>query len=238
MGPEAGERKAMSAAAPELPEIAIAEELRGAGIALRLGLVAAALGPAPDGADLADVLTGAAQAAVQRLGDGAPSGEPAIAAARRAYKALGKDPARYRPAAEALLRRARQGKGVAPIHPAVDVNNVVSLETGLSIGSHDLDRLRPPLLCRAGREGEAYRGIGRGAVNLARLPLLADADGPCGCPTSDSERAAVGPATRHVLMVLYGFGGGDGLDDALARAEALLRRNAGARAVARTTLAG
>jgi DNA/RNA-binding domain of Phe-tRNA-synthetase-like protein len=228
----------MTAPGADLPDIAIADELTVEGIDLRLGLVAAELGPSPDGTDLATALNAAADAAVVQLGDAAPAERPAIAAARRAYKTLGKDPARYRPAAEALLRRARQGKGVAPIHPVVDSNNILSLETGLSIGSHDRDRLTPPLVCRAGREGESYRGIGRGEVNLARLPLLADADGPCGCPTSDSERAAVGPGTRRVLMVLYGFGGGDGLDEALARAQALLQRFAGATGVRAAHLSG
>ena len=35
--------------------------------------------------------------------------QPAIAATRAAYKALGKDPSRYRPSNEALVRRTLQG---------------------------------------------------------------------------------------------------------------------------------
>ena len=35
---------------------------------------------------------------------------PGIASTRRVYKACGKDPSRYRPAAEALIRRMLQGK--------------------------------------------------------------------------------------------------------------------------------
>ena len=35
---------------------------------------------------------------------------PSIAATRRIYKACGKDPSRYRPASEALIRRMLQGK--------------------------------------------------------------------------------------------------------------------------------
>jgi DNA/RNA-binding domain of Phe-tRNA-synthetase-like protein len=217
-----------------LPIVEIAPELQAAGLVL--GLLAAEIDPAAaaDSSVRAAALDRAAQDAAGRLGDQPPSGLPAVQAARGAYKQLGKDPARYRPAAEALLRRARQGKDVSPIHPVVDVNNMVSLESGVSIGSYDRASLRPPFLCRGGRAGESYAGIGRGELNLAGLPLLADGDGPFGCPTSDSERAAVGSDTRSVLMVLYGFGAAEDragratLDDALARAVQLLQEHAGA----------
>jgi DNA/RNA-binding domain of Phe-tRNA-synthetase-like protein len=216
------------------PLIEIANELQASDLVL--GLVTATVDPhaAAQADSRARALDRAAGDAAAALGDQPPSSLPAVQAARAAYKQLGKDPARYRPAAEALLRRARQGKGIDPIHPVVDVNNVVSLESGISIGSYDLDRLSPPFAARAGGEGESYEGIGRGALNLAGLPLLADADGPFGCPTSDGVRAAVGAETRRVLMVLYGFAAGasaeahGALDDALARAVQLLEEHAGA----------
>jgi len=221
-----------------LPQIALADDFAAAGVTLALGVLAAAVTVREDDAALGAALESAAADAVARLGDDPPAQQPAIAAARQAYKALGKDPARYRPAAEALLRRARQGKGVGRINTVVDVNNVLSLETGLSIGTHDLAALTPPLLCRAGQDGESYQGIGRGEVNLARLPLLADAAGPCGCPTSDSARAAVGTGTTRILMVLYGFGGRAGLDAALARAADLLATHAGAADVETAVVGG
>jgi DNA/RNA-binding domain of Phe-tRNA-synthetase-like protein len=227
-----------------LPIVEIAPEVQATGLVL--GLLRAEVDP--EGASAEEVraaaLARAGRDASARLGDQPPSSLPAVQAARGAYKHLGKDPARYRPAAEALLRRARQGKDVAPIHPVVDVNNMVSLESGISIGSYDAARLRPPYVCRGGRDGETYTGIGRGELNLAGLPLLADGQGPFGCPTSDSERAAVGAQTRSVLLVLYGFGAADDravratLDDALARAVELLREHAGAGTVQTGTAGG
>jgi DNA/RNA-binding domain of Phe-tRNA-synthetase-like protein len=224
------------------PIVEIAPELQATG--LLLGLLTCGLDPAAAASDSvrAAALQRAGQDAAGRLGDQPASSLPAVQAARAAYKRLGKDPARYRPAAEALLRRALQGKEVAAIHPAVDVNNMVSLDTGVSIGSYDRPRLRPPYSCRGGLEGESYAGIGRGELNLAGLPLLADGDGPFGCPTSDSERAAVGAETRSLLMAFYGFGAAyDGhvraaLDDALARAVELLREHAGAHDIQTRTL--
>ena len=200
------------------------------GLPLRLGLLAVRIDPAAAVAPTAPVLAETAAQRAAALAGAAPASVPAIAATRAAYKALGKDPARYRPAAEALLRRVVQGKGLDPINPVVDVNNIVSLETGLSLGAYDAAALRPPLLCRPGGDGEHYRGIGRGPLNLAGLPILADREGPFGCPTSDSERSATGPETRDLLMVLFDFAGGDAgpLTAALARAATLLARHAGA----------
>ena len=152
---------------------------------------------------------------------------PAVAATRKAYQALGKDPARYRPAAEALRRRVAQGKGLPAVNNVVDVNNLLSLETGLSIGTYDAASLTPPLLLRPGQPGESYEGIGRGPLNLVGLPLLADEEGPFGSPTSDSWRSRVETGTRHVLMVLFGFAPAPVTAAQLARARELLAAHGG-----------
>lgn len=156
---------------------------------------------------------------------------PAVAAQRAAYRALGKDPSRYRGSAEALLRRVAQGKGLYRVNTLVDLNNLLSLETGDPLGCYDRDRLEPPLRLRAGRAGEGYPGIGKGEINIADLPVLADRQGPFGSPTSDSRRAAVGAETRHILLVVFAFGGGAGLEAALEKAAALLERHARGREI-------
>ena len=75
---------------------------------------------------------------------------PAIADTRIAYKALGKDPARYRPSAEALSRRAVQGKGLYQVSNVVDLLNLVSLRSGFSIGGWDADRIEGPAVLGVG----------------------------------------------------------------------------------------
>lgn len=58
--------------------------------------------------------------------------------------------------------------------------------------------------------GEAYAGIAKGEINLEGLPVLADAEGPFGNPSSDSARAMVREDTREVLLAVFAFpGGGD-----------------------------
>ncbi len=46
-----------------------------------------------------------------------------IAATRRVYKACGKDPSRYRPASEALIRRVLQGKQLYQLNTLGDLVN-------------------------------------------------------------------------------------------------------------------
>lgn len=65
---------------------------------------------------------------------------PSIAATRRVYRACGKDPSRYRPAAEALIRRMLKGKELYQIDTLVDLINVASIAYGYSIGGFDADK--------------------------------------------------------------------------------------------------
>lgn len=195
------------------------------GVAVTLGCIAAEVRVADTDAALACKL----DAALAAMPAGRPQDQPAIAATRAAYRALGKDPARYRPAAEALARRVQQGKGLAAINTAVDCNNLLSLETGFSIGIYDRARLVPPLAYRPGRPGESYAGIGRGPLNLEGLPVLVDAEGAFGSPTSDSMRTMVTTATTAILLVIFGFAPVPVEPAYLERARALLETHCAAR---------
>src|SRR6266581_8331531 len=154
-----------------------------------------------------------------------------VEATRKAYKALGKDPARYRGSAEALLRRVVAGKGLPQINAVVDVINLVSVESRLPIGLYDLGHVSGDIAFRAGRAGETYKGIGKYDLNLEGLPLFADAVGPHGSPTSDSERTMVTAATHHVLAMIISFAGSEGLGRWVQRMAALLAQCAAAQDV-------
>jgi DNA/RNA-binding domain of Phe-tRNA-synthetase-like protein len=154
-----------------------------------------------------------------------------ILATRSAYKALGKDPARYRGSAEALLRRAIAGKGLPRINAVVDVINLVSVESRLPIGLYDLAQVNGEIVFRAGRAGETYKGIGKYDLNLEGLPLFADASGPHGSATSDSERTMVAGATKNVIAIIVGFAGAEGLERWAQRTKELLERHAAGREI-------
>lgn len=154
---------------------------------------------------------------------------PAILATRRSYKALGKDPARYRGSAEALLRRIISGKGLPQINAVVDVINLLSVESRMPIGLYDLEHVHGDIVFRAGRPGETYKGIGKYDLNLESLPLFADADGPHGSATSDSERTMVTAETTKVLAIIVSFGGSETLTTWTQRLIELLERYAAGR---------
>lgn len=157
---------------------------------------------------------------------------PAIAAQRDIYRRLGKDPSRYRGAAEALGRRVIGGKGLYRVNTVVDINNLVSLKSQHPVAVYSVDRLEGPIVFRAGNAGERYKGISKGEVDLANMPLFADARGPFGSATSDSERAMVRLDTTRVVMMLLAFSGDASLPEHLAFASALLQRHAAARNLA------
>ena len=131
---------------------------------------------------------------------------PSIAATRNVYKACGKDPSRYRPASEQLIRRMLQGKELYQIDTLVDLVNLASIVFGYSIGGFDADKfVGDTLTLGVGREGEPYEGIGRGIINIAGLPVYRDADGGVGTPTSDHERTKMTLSTTHLVVLINGY---------------------------------
>jgi DNA/RNA-binding domain of Phe-tRNA-synthetase-like protein len=166
----------------------------------------------------------------ERYGDGRSAEVPGAADARTLYKALGLDPTKTRPSNEALLRRALKGESLYRINTLVDALNLCSLRYQLPFGLYDRDRIEPPVRLRRGEEGEAYDGIRKGPVHVGGRPVLVDAQGPFGNPTSDSARSMITLETRRALVVAYapaGYGR-DRLGQVLdGTAEALTRHCGG-----------
>lgn len=155
--------------------------------------------------------------------------QPIIAATREAYKRCGKDPSRYRPSAEALRRRLMRGLELYRIDTLVDLINLVSLRTGHSIGGFDADKIQGEQLeLGIGKADEPFEGIGRGPLNIEGLPVYRDALGGIGTPTSDHERTKMDVQTRHILAIINGYNGEEGLQEAAEMTQDLLRKYAGA----------
>lgn len=152
-----------------------------------------------------------------------------IAATRTVYKRCGKDPSRYRPASEALIRRMLQGKEIYQIDTLVDLINLASIAYGYSIGGFDASKFEgDTLTLGVGREGEPYEGIGRGMLNIAGLPVYRDSKGGVGTPTSDNERTKITIDTRHLVVLINGYDGNEQRVVENARfIQDLLRRYAG-----------
>lgn len=148
----------------------------------------------------------------------------AIVATREAYRACGKDPSRYRPSAEALRRRLLRGLDLYRIDTLVDLVNLVSLRTGYSIGGFDADKIAGKDLCLGiGRHEEPFEGIGRGPLNIEFMPVIRDSEGGIGTPTSDHERTKIDIGTTHILVIINGYSGDEGLHEAATMTAELLQ---------------
>ncbi|NLI72964.1 MAG: hypothetical protein GX361_09605 [Bacteroidales bacterium] len=147
---------------------------------------------------------------------------PNIVETREVYKKLGKDPNRYRPSGEALCRRVVRGIPLYQISTLVDLINLVSLQSGYSIGGFDADKIEGNLTLGVGKAGEKFEAIGRGLLNIEGLPVYRDNIGGIGTPTSDEERTKISLETTNLLMIINGYSGEKGLAEVTEYAKELL----------------
>lgn len=133
---------------------------------------------------------------------------PGIRGSRAAYKAFGRNPGRYRASSEALIRRVYRGDELYHINSVVDVNNLIPVESGLSVGSYNLHNIHGPIRLRKAEHGEGYIGIGKGFLDMENMLVLADDEGIFGSSMSDSTRAMVTEEAHDILVVVYCFENG------------------------------
>lgn len=113
----------------------------------------------------------------------------------------------------------------------MDVNNLISIESGFSVGSYDTARIEGELVFRIGTPGETYKGIGKEELNMEFLPVIADSKGAIGSTTSDSERAMITEETTEILTLIYSFSENEDLEQALEVGKKYFEYYAGAKDV-------
>lgn len=158
--------------------------------------------PGPEGELAPSLWAQAARELEDRTRGRALSELPEVAAVRALFRKAGCDPTRYRPSSEALARRVLKGNSPGPIHPFVDLNNLLSIRTLLPCCVVDPGRLVPPFHLRRGEESETMLSM-RGPFSLTGKPVLSDGQGPFGTPITDSERVKVTAGTRECWLVAY-----------------------------------
>ena len=142
-----------------------------------------------------------------------------IRGSRTAYKAFGRNPGRYRVSSEALIRRVRRGDELYHINSVVDVNNLISVESGLSVGSYDLGKIHGAITLRKAENGEGYSGIGKDFLDMENMLVLTDEEGIFGSSMSDSTRAMVTEEAHDILVVIYCFENDIDLEKLLSHAQ-------------------
>ena len=114
---------------------------------------------------------------------------------------------RGKPASEFLLRAALAGS-FPLVNGPVDVNNTISLASGLPGTIFDADLSGTHLLLRRGRPEESYTFNRSGqTIDLQDLLLVCRRVGeawePCGNPVKDAMSTKIHPETKRVIAVLY-----------------------------------
>ena len=154
---------------------------------------------------------------------------PGVKGSRAAYKAFGRNPGRYRVSSEALLRRVRRGDALYQINSVVEVNNFISIQNGLSVGSYDHDQISDSVILRKAGQGDGYTGIGKVFLDMENMLVLADDQGIFGSSMSDSKRAMVTETTKNVLEVIYCFEEDIDLENLLIEAKTAFENYASAK---------
>ena len=154
---------------------------------------------------------------------------PGVKGSRAAYKAFGRNPGRYRVSSEALLRRVRRGDALYQINSVVDVNNFISIQNGLSVGSYDYNQISDSVILRKAGQGDGYTGIGKVFLDMENMLVLADDQGIFGSSMSDSKRAMVTETTKNVLEVIYCFEEDIDLENLLIEAKTAFENYASAK---------
>lgn len=131
------------------------------------------------------------------------SEQKAIQEWRTIFKTFGKDPNRYRPSSEALLRRVEKQQYLSTIHSAVDLNNFFSIQYQIPLGLYDADQISGDVTIRVGDGGEAFQGINGRENPASNLIVSSDHSGPFGSPFVDSKRTAVSTDTKNALHIVY-----------------------------------
>ena len=100
----------------------------------------------------------------------------------------------------------------------------MSLRTGHSIGGFDADKIQGTHLeLGIGKAGEPFEGIGRGVLNIEGITVDLRFVQENRNPTSDHERTKMDLGTTHILAIVNGYNGKEGLREAAEMIQTLLR---------------
>ncbi len=126
-----------------------------------------------------------------------------VAFSRQAFKEVGCDPARYRPAQEALMRRTVLGKPITFINAAVDINNFLSLKYQLPMGIYNTEAIEGDCCITIGRNDEEYMALNGRSICREKKIICCDKKGPIGGPYVDSMRTRIEKGERNLLHIIY-----------------------------------
>lgn len=119
---------------------------------------------------------------------------------------IGRSPKKFPPSARALIEIIKRRGQFPRICPVVDIYNVTALTSCLSLGVHDLSKLKGSIQFRISSGGETFYPIGGGEKTTASGDYVyADSETLLAwLDARDSERVKVTGQTRDILIVVQG----------------------------------
>ena len=161
---------------------------------------------------------------------------PRIACWREAYRTFGAKPKKYPSSIENLIRRTLKGERLRPIHPLVDLYNVVSLRHVIPAGGEDVDCIRGDIrLAVAGADEPAVRLLGERDERPPKAgEVIYTDDVSAICRRwnwKEADRTKLTGETRNAVLVLEALPPVETgeLEAALAELTGLIERYASAR---------
>ena len=163
--------------------------------------------------DSTDALRGAIGAAASRVRQrfeslAALRETPEIQAFRAVYRAVGANPNRHVPACQRLLELAWTRRDLPRVNSLVDLYNLVSVDNLLSVGAHDLGRVRLPIRLAITPQDETFTPLGSTAVSRAKQGefVYLDATGRVICRLDhvQAEFSKITTETISAVVILQG----------------------------------
>jgi len=188
--------------------------------------------------DLAALRAGVEARLALELAPGFIETDAVLRGFRSLHDAVGRSNRRFPSSAESLVG-LYQRKGIVPrINPVVDIHNLVSLETRVSLGAHDIERISDNIRLRMTTGDEHFLALGATTPEQVPAGEYAYVDDRaeilCRLEHRQCEHSRVTVATRGVFCILQGHAGTPPamLEAALARWVELTTRLCGGRLTA------
>ncbi|MFE7717839.1 B3/4 domain-containing protein [Nocardia rhizosphaerihabitans] len=160
--------------------------------------------------------------------------EPEFKVFRAVHAQLGKAARSEVAAPETLLRLLHRAGRLPRINPLVDIYNLVSAQTRLAFGSHDLTTITGDVRLAMTTGAEQFVPLGATepvAVPTGEYAYLDDTEVLCRLEVRQCEKSKATAATTDALFIVHAGPGRDPVDlaDARDRLAALLTEHLGAR---------
>ena len=154
---------------------------------------------------------------------------------RHLREQIGRSMRRFPPSPMALRGQFERRGEIAPVNPAVDLYNLMSLATGLSIGAHDLTRVTGNVRLDVTLGHESFLPLGSDSTRTVPAGEYAYLDGAervlCRMEYRQSAQSCLDAGSRDCLFIIQGHQGTgtDLLEQTAERVSELLRVHCGAR---------